>query len=229
MVNAWFDNLSILAMQIINEFSLYLPRILAALAILLIGAALARMIKRLAISVLEALKVSKIVEKTPIEHFMKNADLTSKIEVVIGSLLYWLVMLVVLQTAAAVLGLAPLTLMLDRIISYVPNVISAVLILFFGVLVAGVVESLVKGAIRSIDGSSSRIFGKVASYLVVTIAVLAAISELGIARDFIMILFIGFMAMISLGFGLALGLGGKDLVAKLLDRWYQRTVREINP
>jgi len=227
MITTWFESVSPLIMQSVVEMSEFLPRLLAALAILLIGTAFARAVRGVIVRLLETVKVSSMVEKTPVEHFLKNADLTNKVEVVVGSVVYWLVMLVVLQTTAAILGLAPLTLMLDRILNYIPNIISAILILFFGVLLAGVVESLVKGAIKTIDGKSARLLGKVASYLVVTISGLAAVSELGIAKDFIVILFIGFVSMLSLGFGLALGLGGKSLVEKVLNRWYDQTLVEL--
>lgn len=227
MVSTWLEKLSAVIMQSLSDVTGFLPQLIAAFMILIIGTAFARMIKRVVVRLLEAVKVSKIVEKTPIEHFLKNADLTNKIEAVLGSVVYWLVMLVVLQTGAAVLGLSPLTDILNRILLYIPNIISAILILFFGVLMAGVVESLVKGSIKTIDGRSARLLGKVASYLVVTISALAAISELGIAKDFIIILFIGFVSMISLGFGLALGLGGKSLVEKILNNWYDHTIEEI--
>lgn len=226
MWQTWFNSLSVIFMQSMGELSLYLPRILAALVILLIGTAIAKTFKRVIIKLLEAARLSKLVEKTPVEHFMQNAEVGQKLENVVGTVVYWILMLVVLQTAVAVLGLAPLTLILDRVLSYVPNIISAVLVLFLGVIVAGVVESLVKGAIRSIDGQSALLLGKVASYLVMTMVVLAAISELGIAREFIMILFVGFVAMVSLGFGLALGLGGKDVVNQMLTSWYTKTMRE---
>ena len=66
---------------------------------------------------------------------------------------------------------------------------------------------------------------KVSSYLVMTLSVMAAISELGIASEFIMILFIGMVSALALGVGLAVGLGGKDLVSRLLEKWYQHNVR----
>ena len=94
------------------------------------------------------------------------------------------------------------------------------MVLFIGVLLAGLVEGLLKGTLKSVDAKSARALGKVGSYLVVTIAIMIAISELGIAKEFIFVLFVGFVAMLSLGFGLALGLGGKNLVGKLLERWY---------
>jgi hypothetical protein len=69
--------------------------------------------------------------------------------------------------------------------------------------------------------------GKIASYTVVTIAALAALSELNIAENFINILFIGFVAMLALGFGLAIGLGGKDLVAVMLTDWHKNLKKEL--
>jgi small-conductance mechanosensitive channel len=135
--------------------------------------------------------------------------------------------LIALHTTVAPLGLEPLSQVLDTLLAYIPHVFSAVLVLFFGMLLAGVAESLVKGAIRSIDGKASRLLGKVTSYLVITIAVLAAVSELGIASEFIMVLFVGFVTMISLGMALAIGLGGKDVVSRILDKWYTQFQSDV--
>jgi hypothetical protein len=50
---------------------------------------------------------------------------------------------------------------------------------------------------------------------------LVAIGELGIAKEFINILFIGFIAMLALAFGLAFGLGAKEVVREVLENWYR--------
>jgi small-conductance mechanosensitive channel len=108
-------------------------------------------------------------------------------------------------------------------LNYIPNIVSAVLVLTIGVLLAGLVESLVKGAVNQIDPKTSRLLSKIASYLVVIFATLAAINELGIAQSLINALFIGVIATLSLGLGLAIGLGAKDLVAKILMDWYAQS------
>ena len=115
---------------------------------------------------------------------------------------------------------------LEKILSFIPNVISAILILFFATLLAGLVESLVKGSIRNIDPKTGRALGKISSYLVITIGILIGISELGIASEFILILFVGFVSAMALGLGLALGLGGQDLVKKLLDSYYKENIKK---
>lgn len=223
----WYSSLDFLTTQTVSQISLFLPRLFGALLVLILGAFFARLIKRLAVKLMSTLQLSKIVKNTPIEHFVVNGEFGQRIEDVLGSILYWLVMLIVVHTSVSILGLEPLSAVLSRLLNYLPNVISAILVLFFGTLLAGVIESVVKASIKTIDGRSARLLGKVASYLVMSITLMAAVSELGIAKEFIMILFVGLVAMLSLGVGLAVGLGGQDVVRKMLNSWYDQTLKEV--
>lgn len=226
MYNSLLSSSSILVEETMRTLADYLPVLLGSLFLLVVGSFIAKAVRGLVIKVFESLNLTKAVKKTPIEHFLENADLSTKIEVIAGNVAYWLIMLIVVQSVVSVLGLHSLVQLLDRVLGYLPRILAAVFVLFFGVLLAGLVEALIKGALKTIDGSSSRMFGKVASYLVVTISVMAAISELGIANEFILILFVGLVTALSLGAGLALGLGGKELVQKLLDKWYKNLQKQ---
>lgn len=228
MTDKLYQSLVFMSNQLLTDFVIFLPRLIFAFAVLLIGAALAKTFKKVMIKLLEALRVSSAFKKTPVEHFLANAELGTKVEEVIGGILYWLVMLVVIHTTVSVLGLTSLTVLIGKILAYLPTVFSSVIILFFGLLIAGVVESLVKGAVKSVDGRSSRLLGKISSYAVMVVTVLATISELGIAQEFIFILFIGFVITLSLGLGLAFGLGGKDLVSQMMLEWYNKTKSEVS-
>jgi hypothetical protein len=226
MLENWYQSLSIIFLQTLSEFSIYLPKIVAALAVFIIGSAVAKAIRSFVTKGLDTLKLSKALANTPIEHFIKNAEISKRIEQIIGSVVYWLIMLVIIQTSIAILGLTSLSHILERILTFIPNIVSAILILFFAVLLSGLVESLVKGSIKSIDPKAGRALGKISSYMVMTVGVLIGISEIGIASEFILILFVGFIGAVSLGFGLALGLGGKDLVKKLLDSYYKDNIKK---
>ncbi len=224
---SWYSSWGGFANQTFNQVSFFLPRLAGALLVLVLGAFIAKAIKRIVVKILETFRMSSALKNTPIEHFVENAEVGQRVEDVVGSIVYWLAMLIVVHTSVTLLGLEPLSIVLAKVIDYLPNIISAVLVLFFGTLLAGVVESVVKGAIKTIDGHSSRVLGKISSYLVVSLAVMAAVSELGIASEFILILFVGMVTMLSLGGGLALGLGGQDLVKKTLNRWYDRLEKEV--
>ncbi|HAU99017.1 MAG: Conserved cytoplasmic membrane protein, CmpX protein [Microgenomates group bacterium GW2011_GWF2_45_18] len=202
------------------------PKILAALVIFLIGLAIAKWIRALLLKGLHAIQLSKGLKDTPVELFLKNAEM-GKIEEVIASIMYWMFLLVVLHSTASILGLSTIIVILNTIFGYIPRVISAVLILFFGVLLAGFVESVVKGAIRSVSGQSARLFGKVSSYLIMVMSFMASIAELKIAEGFISTLFMGFVVTLSLALGLAFGLGGKSVIEQLLQEWYKKTKSEL--
>lgn len=221
MLENAYQSLSIILLQTLSEFSVYLPKIVAALGVLIIGTAIAKTIRHLVIKSLDAIKLSKVISNTPVEHFIENSEVSKRIEQVIGAVVYWLLMLVIIQTSIGILGLTSLSLILEKILGFIPHILSAIIILFFAVLLAGLVESLVKGSIKSIDPRTGRALGKLASYLVMAVGLLISVSELGIASEFILILFVGLVGAVSLGLGLALGLGGKDLVKKLLEAYYK--------
>lgn len=197
-----------------------IPNLLGGLLVFIAGIFLGKLASTGLIKALQAISFEKMISDTKFREFMKKAELTEKLEVMLGTFLNWLILLVFFIAATNIWGLTTVSTLLLGIIGYLPSVISAIIVLSLGVLLAGLVEGMVKASLASIDLRVSRLMGKIASYLVVTIAILAAFSELRIAKDFINTLFIGFVAMLSLGFGLAIGLGAKDLISRILNSWY---------
>ena len=216
-----------MAMQDALSISIaYIPQLIASVLVLLIGVTIASWIRKGIVKLLHTVQFSKVIADTPIESFLKHAD-AGKIEDVVGTTGYWLTMLVAVQTSLSILGLSALTDILGRVLAYLPSILAAIVILFFGVMIAGLVESLVKGAFKTISGSSARLLGKFSSYLVMVVTVMAAIAELRIAQQFIMILFTGFVAMTVIAFGLAFGLGSKDAVKKLTESWLKKLENDL--
>ncbi|MBU1931169.1 hypothetical protein KJ965_00530 [Patescibacteria group bacterium] len=204
-----------------------LPRLLSAFLLFIIGLVLAKWGKKITVKSLNLLRLSKLLKKSGFEKFLQKAEITQKVEDFIGELVRWLIILVFFVATVNVLGLTTVSQVLSGILAYLPRIISAVLILTGGVLLAGVVEGVVKGALAQVDLKTARLLAKIASYLVVIFTILTTINELGIAQSLINTIFIGFVAMLVIGFGLAIGLGAKDLVAKVLDDWYEQFKKEI--
>jgi hypothetical protein len=220
------DSIMLALTGFLTQLSIFLPRLIGALLVLILGAAISRWLKSLTVKVLESLRLSRGLKDTPIEAFLQHAEI-GRIEEVIGTIVYWIAMLIVLYATVSLLGLEAVSSVLNQILSYIPNVISAILILFFGVLLAGLVESLVKGAISSVSGKSARLLGKISSYMIVVISVMAAIAQLNIAQQFITMLFTGLVATLAIAFGLAFGLGSKSVVEKMMEEWYEKLRKDL--
>jgi hypothetical protein len=226
-IMAWQNALTAVWMNTVGSTFAFLPNILGAVLIAVLGIVLGSWAKSVTVRSLQLLRFENLIKDSKFKAFLVKAEVTDRVEEVIGSILKWLIVLTFFIAATNIVGLTTVSNVLGGVLGYIPNVISAVIVLAIGVLLAGIVEGVVKGALASVDLKTSRLMGKIASYAVVTIATLAAFSELKIAESFINILFIGFVSMLALGFGLAIGLGAKDLVSKVLVEWYKDLKTEL--
>lgn len=225
--NSWQNALGSVASQTVGTTLSFFPSLIGAVLTVILGLVLGNWTKSLIIRALSALKFDQFVTNSKLREFLEKAEISAKAEVVVGTLAKWLVVMLFFIAATNILGLTTVSVLLAGILGYIPRILSAVIVLAIGVFLAGLVERLVKGALASVDLHTSRLMGKVASYTVVTIAILAAFSELKIAAGFINTLFIGFVAMLALGLGLAIGLGAKDLVSRLLTDWYAQLQKDL--
>lgn len=205
----------------------FIPLLFAALFLLIIGSIIAGWAKWLTIKLFHTFGINKLTSDSPLEKFFEKAEISGKFEHILGDIIRWLILLVFFIAALNLLGLTTVSLFLTSILGYLPHVIAAALILMIGTLVAGLIESLIKSSLTHINRSTARLVSKIASYIVMVFTVLAAIAQLGIAQHFINTLFTGFVATLALALGLAFGLGSKDLVAKILDEWYEKLKADL--
>lgn len=227
MQNTMVRSFLALLTQVGTGIGTYLPSFFGGLVTFLVGILVANWTQKIVLGSLRAIKFDILIKDTKIREFLIKAEVTQKLEEIIGLIVKWLIMFTFFIAATNIWGLRTISDMLMGIVGYLPSVVSAVIVIAIGVLLAGIVESMVKAGLASVDLRSARLMGKIASYMVVTIATLAAFSELHIAETFVNTIFTGFIAMLALGFGLAIGLGGKDLVAKMLLGWHETITKEL--
>lgn len=226
-IMAWQNALTSVWTNTLGSFLAIFPNLLGAIIVAVLGIVIGNWVKTLTSKSLQMIRFENLIKDSKFKAFLLKAEVTDKVEEVIGSILKWLIVLTFFIAATNILGLTAVSNVLGGILSYIPNIISAVIVLAIGILLAGIVEGLVKGALVSVDLKTARLMGKISSYMVVTIATLAAFAELNIAAAFINILFIGFVAMLALGFGLAIGLGAKDVIGQALSDWYKELKHDL--
>lgn len=145
----------------------------------------------------------------------------------IGKIVYWFVLLVFLVSAAESLGLARVSATLDMLALYVPKVFGAALILLVGVLLAQLVNGLVRGAAEGVGLDYASGLGRIAQGLVIIIIISVAIGQLEVKTE--LLNYVIAIALISVGLAvaLALGLGSRELVSQILAGIYVRELYEV--
>lgn len=200
----------------------FLPKFFGALIIFIVGLLVAHWARKIIERILETVRFQEAAKKIGAEAFWKKAEINLTTTQIIGAFVKWFIVLVFFIAAVDILGLTTVSKVLTGFLAYIPNIVSAALIFAAGFFVANLVEGLVKGALATVDHEASRFVGRLSRWTVLVIAFFTAISELKIAQGLVETFFTGLTWIIVLAIGLAIGLGAKDLVAKILGDWYDK-------
>lgn len=197
-------------------FFAWLPSLLAALAILVVGYMVARIVGRLVARVLGRAGFDRVVHGSPGGDFVRRVIAAPSR--LLGTIAFWALFLGAVSLAVTALGIEALTDFLGEVYGYLPNVIAALLIF----LVAGAVAAAVATLAQRFLGETplGTIVSTAAPILVMTIATFMILDQLKIAQDIVVITYAALLGAIALGTALAFGLGGRDVARELLMNAY---------
>ncbi len=204
--------------ELINAIADFLPNLVAAIIIFLVGVLIATILRNIVVRVLNVLNFEKWLQNTGIPEALKKADSKLTVTSVLGELIRWVTVLVFLVPAIDRLGLTQLDSILRGLVNYVPSVIAAVIIITVGSILAKLAKDFVTVSATPVGSQTAKLLGQLARWAILVFAILAALSQLGVARNLIEILFTGFVAMLALSGGLAFGLGGQETASEVLKK-----------
>jgi hypothetical protein len=205
------------------ELGAFLPNLLAAIVILVVGWLLSKALYWAVVHGLKAIRFNVITEGARLDDFLKKGGIKKSTIEVIGQLVYWLAILVTVLTAFNSLGLTVVSEMFSRIIQFVPNVIVAVLILTIGLYFARFVENVVTAYSLNIGLVDAALIGRLARWSITVFVFIVALGQMNIADRILYPAFITLLAGVALAFGLAFGLGGQKWAQDQLDKWNKKS------
>ena len=208
--------------QFLNEIAVALPQIIGAILILLIGWIIARIIKRLSIKGLKLVRFNYLTEKSGIEKFLDKGGVKVSAIDVIGTLIYWIIMLVVILATLNSLKLTAASTLFNQIMLYIPNIIVAILILMIGIYLAKLVSSVLVTSLKNMEEKTALTIGLVANYAIIVFTVFIILGQLKIAGSIVTYAFIIFFGAICLALGLAFGLGGKEWASQVIGKYLKQ-------
>lgn len=202
---------------VISQITDFLPKVLAALALLFLGWLLAKAVRSGVRRLLAIAQFDRLAEKAGIEEFLKHGEMHVTLGGIISEVSYWLVLLIVLVTVSSGLGLTAVANLFNRVALYLPNIIVAVFIIIFGTLLARFINRLVFAWLRNLGVEGALTISTVAEYSVQIFAVFVALEQLAIGTQLLTTAFAILFGSICLA--LAFGLGGRDWAAGVIQKW----------
>lgn len=218
MLETWADILRTTLENIALGAAVILPQIVLAVVLVVLGVVVGAGLGKLIARGINALPVDRALESAGVARLVARSGYTLRVGAVLGWLVQWFIILIFVVAAFDVLGLDQVNQFLREVVlSYLPRVVVAVLILLSAALVAEFVRGIVVGASRAADISSHYFLGTIARVAIWAFAILAALNELQVAEAFVQTLFTGIVVALSLASGLAFGLGGKDAAGRYVE------------
>lgn len=199
----------------------FVPNLVISLVIFLVGWAVGSILGSWVAQVIKSLKFDTFLESVGINEVVEKAGFSLDGGKFVGWLVKWFVIVAFLLAALDAVGLTTVNSFLQSVVlGYIPNVIVAALMLIIAAPIAETLKKVVTGSARAADitPSASATLGTITRWAVWVFAFIAALLQLGIAREFLLTIFTGFVAMIALAGGLAFGLGGRDAAAKYIEK-----------
>ena len=201
----------------LSTFLSYLPQLVGAIVILIIGYIVARILQAVVGRVLKGVGFDGWMERGGIKQFFDRAQTNYTPATVIGRLVFWFVFIIFLTMAADALGIPQVSAVLGQLIAFIPSIIAAILILILAALLANFVSGIVRGA------TGSNVLASVARYAIIVYAVFAAVTELGIAVPLTAPTFLILLGAVALAAAIAFGLGGREVAQEIIQKAYSRS------
>lgn len=216
----WRDALASVLEQTVARLAFYLPNVLGAFLLLFVGWIVALVLRSAAVR-LTQLGERALARMSP-RRGTPPAHLPTASAKILGSVVFWVVLLFFLTAATQVLGLGTFTAWLARIVDYLPTVFAGALIIVAGFLVSRLARDVVEAAAASANGRQRALIGRVVQTAILVTAILVGAEQIGIKVTFLVILAAAAGIALVGAVALALSLGAREYVANLIGGHYLR-------
>jgi len=204
-----------------TKITAFLPELIGAIIIFVVGWIIARLVKVGVEKLLRLVRFDTATEKTGVNKFLKKGEIVKAPSEIVGTLVYWFIMILVLIASLDALGLPIVSDMLNSIFLYIPNVVAAIIVLVLGVLMGNLLSAVVRTAASNAGLKNAEGLGKISLYAIVVFVSAIALIQLGIGEEIVASAFGLVFGAAALALALAFGLGGRDVAAEYLKRWLE--------
>jgi len=217
IVTNWLDTTVVALQNLWIGFIDFIPSLIGALIVFIIGWVVALAIGKLVSEVLKKIRFNQVFEKGGWRKAFEKADIKVDASEFVGSIIKWVLLIVFLSAAIEILGFNQLTLFLTAdVLPFLPNVVVAAFIFVVAVIIADILEKVVRASIEGVKAGYGSVAGIIVKWSILVFAILTILYQLGINTIFMADLFRGIVAMIVIAVGLAFGLGGKEVAGEII-------------
>lgn len=217
MGHAWSDVLVTSFREVMERLAHVAPRLLAMAAVILLGWAAAAIARRLMVRVFRMVDLDARCARWGLTASLSRSGIGQSPSQVIGQMVFWTILVVALLTSVEALEMPATSGLAAGVVRFLPNLVIAGLVWMVGWLLANFMAQAVLIAAVNAQVAMAPLIAGAVRWLVLIFAGAAALTQLGIAREMVLLTFGIAFAGTVLALALAFGLGGKDMAREILE------------
>ncbi len=194
----------------------FIPTLIIAIAILIVGCLVAHAVQKVLAEVFKLIKLDMIFDTLKITEALKTGGITAKPSKMLSTLIYVVLMLMVLLITANAFGLSMDTTLFDATIMFIPSVITGVVMLIGGILLAKFASVLVYIVASNTEMPGAELISRLVKLPILFYVGIVYLKQVGFFGLFQGIHYTIFLAGVVLALALSFGLAGKDVAGKYL-------------
>ena len=223
----FYDEVRAALTEMMGNFAQFLPKLLLAIVLLLIGYVIAKLLAKIVSTVFAKLGVDSLLDKSGFTAQLQRAGIKAAPGAFLAKLLFWLTMLFVIKVAAQAASIQDISDIIVAIISFMPNAITAALIMLFGFIVADIIKNAVYNALDALGLEYARTLSKIIFGFIFILILTVALAKINIQTELLNATVKIILGALGLALALSLGLGLQRMAGSIVSGVYSRDIYKV--
>ncbi|HRG32287.1 MAG: hypothetical protein JNK69_08180 [Saprospiraceae bacterium] len=206
--------------NLMQSFIMYIPSLINAVLILLVGWVIAKIIQWVILRLSHAMGIDNLAKKSGVHRFLEKRGVKNGFSGILSRICFWAIMLIVLVNFFNHLGLELVSDLLNQLLMFIPNVLISCVLIIIGFYLAEFVSSLVFSSLEESNFENPDLIGKLVFYSIAFFTVAIALTQMGIGETIITNIVSIFFGTIGLALAISFGLGGKTWAEDIIKRYF---------
>ena len=197
-----------------------LPGILAAVLLLLVGWLLAKIVSRIISRLFRLLHFDRLAGRINQMKWMQKSEFKVVPSKIIGKFVYWVILVLFIITATDTLGWSAVSQAFNQLITYLPQLFSAIIIFVVGFYLANLIRDFIKTTLQSFEVASASALGEIAFYILMAIVAVTALEQAGVETSLLTSNITLIIGSVLLAFAVAFAISSRDVFRNILSSYY---------
>jgi hypothetical protein len=208
--------------QTITAILNFIPHLINGLIIFIIGYLISALVRWLLRFIFRRIRLEQLFQRVGIDNVLRGLGVRLPVSDILVQIVFFFLILSFSTSAVQLMGLTAVATLLQNVLSFIPQAISAGLIIIFGSMIARFLGGTVTSVAQSVNITYSNALGKIIEYAIVAFVMVLAISTLGVNTTILTTSLTIIIAAAGLAIALTFAFGSRDSARHVIAGYYVR-------